>query len=65
MFDPVRREIADQLGDHALGLGVHRHRAEQHVVEDLGGLAAEVEVIDALERVGEDLILRGSGTRGS
>jgi hypothetical protein len=37
----------------------------QHVVEDFGGLPAEVEVIDALERVGEDPILRGSGARRS
>jgi hypothetical protein len=50
------REVDGQLADHALLLGVEGHRAQQHVVEDGGDVLAELEIRDARERLGEDLV---------
>src|SRR6185436_4611554 len=53
-------EVGGELRDHPLDLGVERYRTVQHVVEDPGGLGAEIEVRDRA-RLGEDPVFRRSG----
>ena len=49
-------EVGRQLADHPLDLGIERHRAIQHVVEDRGGIGVESEVFGAGPRFGEQPI---------
>ena len=52
----ARAKSTASLADHALDLGVERHRARQHVVEDVGHVRAELEVGDAVVRLRENLV---------
>jgi hypothetical protein len=49
-------EVGRELRHHALDLRVERHGAVEHVVEDGGGLRAEVEVVHARQRLREELV---------
>ena len=56
---PGLGEVGRQLGDHPLDLAVERDGAVDHVVEDLGDLLVEGEVVDAVAGGGEDAVPGG------
>ena len=51
-----RERSPRELGDHALDLGVERHAARHHVVEDARDGLVEREVADLLELVTKHLV---------
>src|SRR5688572_13165919 len=55
----VHSKVSRQFANHALNLGVERHRAVEHVVEDRSRIPAEGEVFVAHTCLGKQLVLVG------